>query len=96
VLTDSTKRKIKRIGFVPGKGASFIEAASAVGCDLFITGETGYHAALEGARNGTSVIELGHRDSEIFYIQTMERWLAKMGLGTVALNLKTQKIWRNS
>jgi dinuclear metal center YbgI/SA1388 family protein len=85
-------RKFSRVGFVAGKGESFIDAAIAVGCDLFITGEAGYHAAMEGARKGLSVLELGHRDSEVFFITTMEGWLAEMGLKTVGLNIKTQNI----
>ena len=91
-LTDPTPTRIKRVAFVAGKGASFVEAASALGCDLFITGEAGYHTALAGARLGVSVMELGHRESEIFYISTMESWLSKMGLKTVGLNIQTQRV----
>jgi dinuclear metal center YbgI/SA1388 family protein len=91
-LTDPPPTRVKRLGFVAGKGASFIEAASAMECDLFITGEAGYHAALDGARRGVAVMELGHRESEIFFISTMESWLSKMGLKTAGLNVPTQKI----
>lgn len=69
-----------------------MEAASAAGCDLFITGEVGYHTALDGARKGMAVMELGHRESEVFYIKTMESWLNGIGLKTAGLNLKTQAI----
>jgi dinuclear metal center YbgI/SA1388 family protein len=84
--------QIKRLGFVAGKGASFVEAALASGCDLFVTGEAGYHAALDAARKGMTVMELGHRESEVFYIRTMEKWLGRMGLETIGLDLKTQSI----
>jgi dinuclear metal center YbgI/SA1388 family protein len=97
-LTDPAPTRIKRVAFVAGKGASFLEAASAAGCDLFITGEAGYHTALAGSRLGMSVLELGHRESEIFYISTMESWLSEMGLKTVGLNIQTQRIvtWRGA
>jgi dinuclear metal center YbgI/SA1388 family protein len=85
-------KTIKRLGFVAGKGASFLDSASAAGCELFITGEAGYHPALDGSRKGMAVMELGHRESEVFFIRTMESWLSGMGLNTIGLNLKTQSI----
>jgi dinuclear metal center YbgI/SA1388 family protein len=91
-LTDPPPSRVRRLAFVAGKGASFLDAASAAGCDLFITGEAGYHTALDGARKGVAVMELGHRESEVFYIQTMQGWLSAMGLKTVGLNLRTQVI----
>ncbi|MGK5082782.1 Nif3-like dinuclear metal center hexameric protein [Bdellovibrionota bacterium FG-1] len=91
-LTDPTPKRVKRLAFVAGKGASFVEAAALAGCDLMITGEVGYHSALDGARKGMAILELGHRESEIFFIQTMKDWLSRMGLRVVGLNLRTQTI----
>jgi dinuclear metal center YbgI/SA1388 family protein len=96
ILTHPAPSRIKRIGFVAGKGASFVGAAAAAGCDLFITGEAGYHTALDGARKGMAVLELGHRDSEVFFAPTMEGWLTEMGLKAFGLNTKTQMIFGNS
>lgn len=92
-LTDPAPKRIKRIAFVAGKGAGFLKAATLVGCDLFVTGEVGYHAVLHGKRSGMTVMELGHRESEFFYLKTMEAWLSKMGLKTLVLNIPTQKIY---
>ena len=92
-LTGRTPRSVKRIGFVAGKGASFIGAAIAAECDLFITGEAGYHSALEGSRKGMPVMELGHRESERLFLKTMGKWLASLGLKTAELDVPTQKIW---
>jgi hypothetical protein len=94
LLTDPAPKKVKRIAFVAGKGASFTEVAAANGCDLFITGEAGYHTALDGSRKGVAVMELGHRESELFFLRTMEKWLRSTGLKTVSLNVPTQKFWR--
>lgn len=91
-LTEPAPREIRRIAFAAGKGASFIGHASAVGCDLFVTGEAGYHAALEGARQGTAVMELGHRESELFFLRVMEEWLEASGLKTEVLATPTQMI----
>jgi dinuclear metal center YbgI/SA1388 family protein len=65
-LTDPSPSRVKRVAFVAGKGASFLEAARNAGCELFITGEAGYHVALDGMRKGLAVMELGHRESERF------------------------------
>jgi len=81
-LTEGEKRDIQRIAFTPGKGASFMRSVIGLGCDVFITGEVGYHSALEGRRAGVSVIELGHRQSEKFFIDVMCEWMHEFGLQT--------------
>jgi dinuclear metal center YbgI/SA1388 family protein len=91
-ITENPPSRVKRIGFVAGKGASFVGAARSVGCDLLITGEAGYHTALDGWRNGLTVMELGHRESEKFFITTMASWLSQLGLHTVESNFSTQKM----
>jgi len=92
-ITEPVPSQVTRVGFVAGKGASFVEAASNVKCDLFITGEVGYHTALTSSRRGLAVMELGHRESERFFIKTMEGWLSGLGLGVVETQIPTQKIW---
>jgi dinuclear metal center YbgI/SA1388 family protein len=88
----SGRARIKRIGYTPGKGSSFVSTAVSAGCDLFITGEVGYHDALSGARRGMSVLELGHRESERFFLHVMTDWLRAMGLKTQELNIPVQTI----
>jgi putative NIF3 family GTP cyclohydrolase 1 type 2 len=88
-------RQIQRIGFVAGKGASFVGAAAAAGCDLFITGEAGYHTALDGARRGMAVMEIGHRESETFFTRTVKGWLSVLDLKTVELDVPTQKLFKS-
>jgi putative NIF3 family GTP cyclohydrolase 1 type 2 len=92
-ITSPIPPAISRVGFVAGKGASFVEAASYLGCDLLITGETGYHPALSGLRKGVAVMELGHRESERFFIKTMRRWLFNLGLQVTEAQMPTQEIW---
>lgn len=84
--------RIQKVAFVAGKGSSFVEVAASIGCDLFITGEAGYHTAMDGSRKEMTVMELGHRESEKFFLHTMKGWLTKMGLRTVELDLPTQII----
>lgn len=85
-------RSIKRVAFVAGKGSSFLEAALQAKCDLFITGEAGYHVALNGARKGMAVLELGHTESERFFVSTVSSWLKKMKVQSSPLWTKSQKL----
>jgi len=92
-ITSPTPSSVTRVGFVAGKGASFVEAAHSVKCDLLITGEVGYHNALGGSRQGLAVMELGHRESERFFIEVMGNWLSGLALRFVEAQMPTQKIW---
>jgi len=56
-----------------------------------ITGEAGYHVALGGARSGMMVLELGHRQSEKFFVPTIKGWLSELGLRSVGLDQATQR-----
>ena len=91
-ITNPAPTQVSRIGFVAGKGASFLETALALGCDLFITGEVGYHNALSGLNRGMAVMEIGHRESEKFFVETMRSWLLELGLDVAEAQTPTQKI----
>lgn len=93
-ITNPSPSLVTRVGFVAGKGASFVEAAAAVQCDLLITGEAGYHTALDGLHRGLAVMELGHRESEKFFVETMKNKLSEFGLEFVEAQIPTQKIWQ--
>ncbi|MEN9724318.1 MAG: hypothetical protein RJB38_2304 [Pseudomonadota bacterium] len=88
----SSRRKVRKIGFVAGKGSAFIGAAVAAGCDAFVTGEVDYHEALGAARQGMTVIELGHRESERFFLKIMSSWLKRMGLQARECHRPVQRI----
>lgn len=91
ILTGSLPRKIERIAFVAGKGASFLDHASALDCDLMITGEAGYHSALGASRSGMTVMEIGHRQSEKFFPMIMSQWLRQIGLKTFVADAASQR-----
>lgn len=92
-VTHPTPSKVKRVAFVAGKGSSFLRSASQAGCELFITGEAGYHTALEGSRGGMAVMELGHRESEKFFLKTMKDWISAEGIQSATIDVPTQRIW---
>lgn len=88
-------RDLRKIAFAAGSGASVMEAAMTIGCDLMITGEVGYHDALSASvhRPGhpMSIMELGHSVSERFFVTVMRQWLANAGLESVGVHVGAQK-----
>ncbi|MCM0607029.1 MAG: Nif3-like dinuclear metal center hexameric protein [Xanthomonadaceae bacterium] len=91
--TPAEPGSVKRIGYVPGKGSSFINNALSQGCDVFVTGEVGYHLATSMSCKGLTVIELGHRHSEIYFPRVVSEWCESFGLKTHLEEAPTQKIW---
>lgn len=71
---------VSRFGFTPGKGSDFCRAARNLGCQVFITGEVGYHFSQDMWRDEVAVIELGHCESELFFVDVMKEWLTEFGL----------------
>ena len=87
-----TPASIRSIAFTPGSGSSFVGAVQALGVDVYITGEVGYHASLEAARQGLSVFELGHRESEHYFLKTLESWMKEWKVPVSVLDERTQRI----
>ncbi len=87
-----TPKKVKRIAFTPGKGSSFLRSVRAHHADVFITGEVGYHGSLDAARAGLNVIELGHRESEHYFLKTFEAWCKEWKIKCTLLDERTQRI----
>jgi dinuclear metal center YbgI/SA1388 family protein len=92
VTNQFTPKMVKRIAFTPGKGSSFVKAVRASGADVFLTGEVGYHASVEAARGELNVIELGHRESELYFLKTFHLWLKEWQIPHHALDERTQRI----
>ena len=78
VAAESPQMKIRKFGFVAGKGSSLLASAIAQGCDCFVTGELDYHEALRAQRCGVLTIELGHSESERFFPIVMTGWLKEL------------------
>lgn len=92
-VTEPVPKSVKRVAFVAGKGASFLSSAIRQKVEVFITGEVGYHGVLDAARKGMAVIELGHRESERFFLEVMETWLKSEELQTLQLNTRRQILY---
>jgi putative NIF3 family GTP cyclohydrolase 1 type 2 len=79
------------VAFAAGKGASVVGAAASLKCDLMITGEAGYHEALAARSSSMRVLELGHTESERFFVKTVHTWLVQSGLKAAELFVRTQE-----
>jgi dinuclear metal center YbgI/SA1388 family protein len=87
-----TPKKISRIAFTPGKGASFVASVRSHRPDIYITGEVGYHGSLDALRAGMGVFELGHRESEHYFLKTFLAWCKEWKVRASALDERTQAI----
>lgn len=72
------KKEIQKIGICTGAGMSELVFAQKLGCDLFITGDIKYHEALEVMQKKDIVIDVGHFDSEKFFVDNMSAQLEKI------------------
>lgn len=68
-------RLVKRVGILSGSGAGQIREAAALGCDLFITGETSHAHYYEALNAGINVIYGGHYTTETVGVQALGRHL---------------------
>ena len=72
----ATDRRIGRVAIACGSAAEFLPDAGTAGCDVLITGEARFHAALEARARGIGLILLGHYASERFALETLATTLA--------------------
>jgi dinuclear metal center YbgI/SA1388 family protein len=84
-------RLVKCVGIMSGSGASHIAEAAALGCDLYITGETShahYYAALNA---GINVLYGGHYTTETVGVQALGLHLQQQfGLDFEFIDLPTE------
>ncbi|HUE71149.1 MAG TPA: Nif3-like dinuclear metal center hexameric protein, partial [Pirellulaceae bacterium] len=59
-----------------GSAGSFLEPAIGAGCQLLVTGETGFHTCLEAEANDVALLLTGHYASERFAVERLAEVLA--------------------
>jgi len=65
----NTGKAVKKIAVVTGSGGDFVFDAVSEDCDLFISGEIGYHRMIDAYEAGMSCLEIGHDTSERYVIE---------------------------
>ncbi len=63
-----TAREVRVAAVCGGAGGGLWAEALAGGCELFLTGEIGYHEGLAAAEAGLTVAALGHRETEAVFV----------------------------
>ena len=63
----------EKIGVCCGSGMSFSEEMISLGVDTIITGDIKYHAFIENLERKINLIDCGHFESEIIYIEKLKK-----------------------
>jgi dinuclear metal center YbgI/SA1388 family protein len=66
-------RVFRTIGLCPGAGGSLRPAATAQGCEVFLTGEMRHHDVVAAKAAGCTVILAGHTNTERPYLQVLRK-----------------------
>jgi dinuclear metal center YbgI/SA1388 family protein len=72
-----TVRPVGRVAVACGSAAEFLPDAHREGCDVLVTGEARFHAALEARNLGIGLILLGHYASERFAVEELADVLSR-------------------
>ncbi len=64
--------RCEKVGVCCGSGMSFAEEMISLGVDTIITGDIKYHAFLENLEKKVNLIDCGHFESEIIYIEKLK------------------------
>ena len=67
--------EVSTLAWCSGGGKSLIGKAAALGVDVFLTGDTGHHDALECLSLGTNLIDLDHYYTERYFVGILKRFL---------------------
>lgn len=86
VICQDVNQKIRKIAIVNGSGMSYWRKAKSMGADLFITGDIGYHDALDAKENNLNVIDIGHFESEICFVELIKKALNEFNLNIEVFN----------
>ncbi len=71
----SPKKKIKSIALTTGAGASLIDEVDA---DCFLTGDIKYHDAIKAMNQNLMMVDIGHYESEKFFVDVMDSELKNL------------------
>ena len=73
----SPKQKITSIALTTGAGASLMDEVNA---DCFLTGDIKYHDAMKAMSQNLMMVDIGHYESEQFFVDVMIKELKNLGI----------------
>ena len=83
---------VKRVALTTGSGCSLIKSIDA---DCFLTGDVKYHDAMEAKSIKMSLIDIGHYESEYFFVEILLKHLKILGLEAIIALSKNPFIYIN-
>lgn len=86
VISDDLNKKIKKVALINGSAMSYWRKAKKEKVDLFITGDIGYHDALDALENRLDIIDFGHYESEHFFYEILMKELKDNDLEFLVFN----------
>lgn len=86
VISKNLDKNVRKVALINGSAMSYWRLAKAKNVDLFITGDIGYHDALDALENGLSVIDFGHYESENFFDELLKKELNSLDLEFFVFN----------
>ena len=85
-VVGDVRKNIKKIALVNGSGMSYWRKVKKLDVDLFITGDIGYHEALDAKENNLSLIDIGHFESEKCFVKLLKTYFEKMDIDVIIYN----------
>ena len=86
IISQDMNKEIRKIAVVNGSGMSYWRKVKSLGADLFITGDIGYHEALDAKESGMSLIDIGHFESETCFTKLLKKELEDLKLEVIIYN----------
>lgn len=77
---------IKKIALVNGSGMSYWRKVKKLNVDLFITGDIGYHEALDAKENGINLLDIGHFESEKSFAKLLKKHFENLKIDVIIYN----------
>lgn len=76
-LVGDLERTIRTVAIACGSAGSFLNAAIAAKCELFVTGEASFHTCLEAEAQGIALALAGHYATERFHSDYLAEAIAR-------------------
>lgn len=86
IISENREKIIKKVALISGSGMSYWRKVKSLGADLFITGDIGYHDALDAKEAGINVFDIGHFESENCFVELLRKDIKGMGIEVITFN----------
>lgn len=86
IISENREKIIKKVALINGSGMSYWRKVKSLGADLFITGDIGYHDALDAKEAGINVFDIGHFESENCFVELLRKDIEGIGIEVITFN----------